>query len=73
MTLDALVDGLAQQFDAFATDQIDANAARLVAAGFAVADVDALTLSAWLDYVIWRAETLLQIRASLRADRPTVH
>ena len=73
MTLDECVDGWAQQLDALATNQIDMNAARLVAAGFAVATVDALTLSAWLDYIIWRTETLLQIRASLRDDQPTVH
>ena len=72
MTLDECVDGLATQFDAFASDQIDANAVRLVAAGFAVATVDALTADAWLDFYIWRAETLLQIRALLD-DRLTVH
>ena len=73
MTFDECVDGWAQQLDALAADQIDLNAARLVAAGFAVATVDALTASAWLDYVIWRVETLLQLRASLLDDRPIVH
>ena len=45
------------------------NAVRLVAAGFAVATVDALTASARLGHLAWRAEMRRQIRASLR-DRP---
>jgi hypothetical protein len=71
VTRDACITGWAEQIDALATDQIIANAVRLVAAGVTAATVDELTASARLRYRVWRGETLLpRLRASFR-DRPT--
>jgi len=70
MTIDECVTGWARQIDALAAAAIDANAVRLVAAGVAIATVDALTASARLGHLAGRAELRRQIRASLR-DRST--
>ena len=73
MTLDQVLDRVGSQLDARYRNRIDRNAFRMIEAGCDDDSVRAMVEDARQGYGPWRAEVLVQLRASLLAEAAGVH